>query len=129
VHPVALTDGGLEAALPGLARRCPVPVRVVGVPAGRLASCVESAAYFVVSEALTNVARSSGATCAWVRLERVLDGLVVEVGDDGRGGADPEAGTGLRGLADRLAAVDGTLSLESPAGEGTTVRAVIPCAW
>jgi PAS domain S-box-containing protein len=129
VHPVALTEGGLEAALPGLARRASLPVQLEGVPSRRLPSSVEATAYFFVSEALTNVARYAGATRAHVRLAREPGALVVEVIDDGRGGADPSRGSGLRGLDDRLAALEGTLQIHSPAGAGTTLTAVIPCAW
>ena len=89
---------------------------------------VESTAYFVVAEALTNVARYSQASCAEVEIARDNGKLVVEVRDDGVGGADPASGTGLRGLADRLTIVDGRLEVVSPAGIGTTVRAQIPCA-
>ncbi|HYZ80232.1 MAG TPA: ATP-binding protein, partial [Solirubrobacteraceae bacterium] len=89
---------------------------------------VEAAAYFVVAEALTNVARYSGASRANVVLARAGDRLVVEVHDGGRGGADPERGSGLRGLSDRLSALDGELEVVSPPGEGTIVRASIPCA-
>jgi signal transduction histidine kinase len=89
---------------------------------------VEAAAYFVVSEALTNVSKYARAGSAQVRVERVDGHALVEVRDDGRGGADPARGTGLRGLADRVEALDGRLELHSPAGAGTVVRAVIPCA-
>jgi len=88
---------------------------------------VEAAAYFVVSEALTNVARYSGASVASVALSRDNGRLLVEVRDDGRGGADPGRGSGLRGLDDRVCALDGTLELVSPPGEGTILRASIPC--
>jgi signal transduction histidine kinase len=128
VHPVALTEGGLEAALPGLARRAGLPVKLHGVPADRLPATVEATAYFLVSEALTNVARYARATRADVRIEREPGALVVQVSDDGAGGADPARGSGLRGLADRLAALDGTLQVHSPVGAGTRVTAVIPCA-
>ena len=128
VHPVALTEGGLSAALPGLARRTAVKVVLFGVPQRRLPPVVESTAYFVVSEALTNVARYAEATRAEVRMALEPAALVVEVADDGKGGVDPESGTGLRGLADRLGALEGTLQMHSPPGAGTTLRAVIPCA-
>jgi signal transduction histidine kinase len=88
---------------------------------------VEAAAYFVVAEALANVARYSEASHATVTVRREADDLLVQVRDDGRGGADPEKGSGLRGLADRLAALDGELDVVSLAGEGTIVRAQIPC--
>jgi signal transduction histidine kinase len=128
IHPAVLTDRGLEAALDGLAGRSPVPVEIVETPGGRLAGPVESATYFVVAEALTNVARYAQAESAEVRVARGDGIVVVEVCDDGVGGADPAAGTGLRGLEDRVAALDGELVVLSPRGEGTTVRARIPLA-
>jgi len=128
IHPVVLTDRGLAAALSGLAERSPVPVEIVAAPGERLPAPVESATYFVVAEALTNVARYAEAEVATVRVTR-SDGVVeVEITDDGIGGADPAAGTGLRGLEDRVAALDGRLEVRSAAGAGTTVAAVIPCA-
>jgi len=126
IHPAVLTDRGLDAALSALAGRSPVPVEVTVRLPGRPPPEVESIAYFVVAEALTNAAKHGGAGAASVRVERAGDVLVVEVGDDGRGGADP-AGAGLRGLADRCAAVDGTLTVVSPPGGPTTVRAELPC--
>jgi signal transduction histidine kinase len=128
IHPAVLTDRGLEAALSGLASRSPVQVEVNETPGDRLPGPVESATYFVVSEALTNVARYAEAGRASVRVARSNGQLEVEVHDDGVGGANPEQGTGLRGLADRVAALDGRLEIESPVGVGTTVRARIPCA-
>ncbi|HEX5592715.1 MAG TPA: histidine kinase [Solirubrobacterales bacterium] len=128
IHPVVLSDRGLAAALGGLAERSPVPVEIAAAPAERLPMPVESAAYFVVAESLTNVARYADAELATVRVERRDGALEVEVSDDGAGGADPDAGTGLRGLADRVAALDGSLSVRSEAGKGTTVEARIPCA-
>jgi signal transduction histidine kinase len=128
IHPAVLSDRGLDAALGGLADRSQVPVEVLETPPQRLPEAVESAAYFVVAEALTNVARYAKAGSARVGVAR-NDGIVeVEVSDDGVGGADPAAGTGLRGLQDRVAALDGELTVESPSGGGTTVRARIPCA-
>jgi len=126
IHPAVLSDRGLEAALGALADRSPVPVEVVGTPPERLPAAVESAAYFVVAEALTNVARYAEAEAASVGLGREDGALAVEVADDGVGGADPTAGTGLRGLADRVAALGGELRVESPPGGGTKVRARIP---
>jgi signal transduction histidine kinase len=128
IHPVVLSDRGLAAALGGLAERSPVPVEIAAAPGERLPAPVESAAYFVVAESLTNVARYAEAELATVRVERANGALEVEVSDDGAGGADPDAGTGLRGLADRVAALDGCFAVRSPAGEGTTVEARIPCA-
>ncbi len=128
IHPAVLTDRGLEAALEALAERTPLPVSLDQMPAERLPAPVEAAAYFVVAEALTNVARYAKASQAEVRIGRNAGYAVVEVRDDGVGGADPATGTGLRGLADRLAALDGRLEVHSPPGEGTTVRAEVPCA-
>jgi signal transduction histidine kinase len=128
IHPAVLTDRGLEAALEALAERTPLPVSLDQMPAERLPAPVEAAAYFVVAEALTNVARYAKASQAEVRIARDSGYAVVEVRDDGVGGADPATGTGLRGLADRLAALDGRLEVHSPPGEGTTVRAEVPCA-
>jgi signal transduction histidine kinase len=127
IHPAILTDRGLDAALRAVAARAPVPVEVASSVTERLPAQVEAAAYFVVAEALTNVARYAGASRAEVRVERGESAVTVEVSDDGTGGADPAAGSGLRGLADRLATLDGTLAVVSPSGEGTIVRAVIPC--
>jgi signal transduction histidine kinase len=112
-------------SLPGEVRRA-VPVEVEGTPAERLPDRVESAAYFVVAEALTNVAKYAQATQANVNVRRD-DGIVlVEVSDDGVGGADPATGSGLRGLLDRVSAVGGRLEVDSRPGQGTTVRAAIP---
>ena len=126
IHPALLTDRGLGAALDALATRAPLPVELADVPADRLPEPVETAAYFVVAEALTNVAKYADATHAKVSVERANGTLRVEIADDGVGGADPAAGTGLRGLEDRLAALDGRLVVTSPAGSGTVVRTVRP---
>jgi signal transduction histidine kinase len=126
IHPAVLTERGLEPALHSLVARAPVPVTVEAHSTERLPGPVESAAYFVVSEALANVAKYSRATHASVMVERVNGHVTIEVADDGIGGADAGRGSGLRGLQDRLAALDGTLWLESPAGEGTRLRAKIP---
>ena len=128
IHPAVLTDRGLPAALRALADRTPLPVDLDAVPDERLPAPVEAAAYFVVAESLTNVARYAQASRASVRVARDDGYVAVEVQDDGVGGADPQGGTGLRGLADRLAALDGRLKVISPPGEGTLVRADIPCA-
>jgi signal transduction histidine kinase len=128
IHPVVLSDRGLGAALTGLAERSPVPVEIAAEPGERLPTPVESAAYFVVAESLTNVARYAGAELATVRVERRDGTLEVEVSDDGGGGADPDTGSGLRGLADRVAALDGSFAVHSPVGKGITVEARIPCA-
>jgi signal transduction histidine kinase len=128
IHPAVLTDRGLGAAVTALAGRAAVPVEVSALPEERLAEPVEATAYFVVAEALTNVARYSQATHAQVDIGRQNGTLVVEVRDDGIGGADPLRGSGLRGLADRVASVDGRLVVTSEPGAGTTVHAAIPCA-
>ncbi|CCH30128.1 Two-component system, sensor histidine kinase [Saccharothrix espanaensis DSM 44229] len=127
IHPRVLTDLGLPAALDELAERCPVPVRVGFAATGRLPDAVESTAYFVVSEALTNAVRHAGASRVDVGGGVSGGLLVVTVADDGRGGADPERGTGLRGLADRVAVAGGTLTVVSPAGGPTTLRLEVPC--
>jgi signal transduction histidine kinase len=126
IHPAVLSDLGLAAALDALAARAPVPVQVSGVPSAPLPAAVEAAAYFVTAEALTNVAKYARATQATVAVRRENGQVVVEVTDDGVGGADAAQGSGLRGLADRVAALDGTLSFDSPAGHGTRVHAEIP---
>jgi signal transduction histidine kinase len=126
IHPAVLTERGLEPALNSLVARAPVPVTVEAHGADRLPGPVESAAYFVVSEALANVAKYAHATHATVTLERFNGHVTIEVADDGVGGADAGKGSGLRGLQDRLAALDGTLWLESPEGRGTRLRAKIP---
>ena len=125
IHPSVLTDRGLSAALEGLATRSLIPVQLGQLPPGRLPAPVETSAYFVVAEALTNATKH--ARCSLVQVGvRVENGsAIVEVHDDGIGGADPSAGSGLRGLADRVCALGGRLEIESPAGEGTTVRARI----
>ena len=127
IHPAVLTDHGLEPALQALAERAPVPVTVQADDGERLPGPVESAAYFVVSEALANVAKYAQATEAAVAVRRSDGRVTVDVTDDGVGGADVTRGSGLRGLADRVAALDGTLSLESPVGGGTHLHAEIPC--
>jgi signal transduction histidine kinase len=126
IHPAVLSEHGLEPALQALATRAPVPVTVEADAPGRLPEPVETAAYFVVSEALTNVAKYARASEAHVVVRRDNGRVLVEVSDDGIGGADAAAGSGLRGLADRLAALDGSLRLDSPAGRGTRVHAEIP---
>jgi signal transduction histidine kinase len=126
LHPPVLADRGLVPALEALATRAPVPVVVEAEETERAPEAIEAAAYFVVSEALTNVARHANAKRAVVRVAR-RDGLLhVEIEDDGTGGADVAAGSGLRGLADRVEALDGALEVDSRAGRGTTVRAALP---
>jgi signal transduction histidine kinase len=126
IHPAVLTDRGLGAALEALASRAPVPVEIACVPPEGLPDAAATAAYFVVSEALTNVAKYARAEHATVAVRRVADKVVVEISDDGVGGADVAGGSGLRGLSDRVSALDGRLELRSPVGEGTQVRAEIP---
>jgi PAS domain S-box-containing protein len=126
LHPAVLSDRGLEAALEALAARVPVVVEVAEVPSGRLPEPVEVAAYYLVSEALTNVVKYAQASAVTVSIAPVDGALLVEVGDDGVGGADVTRGTGLRGLADRIGALAGELVVDSPPGGGTRIRAVIP---
>jgi signal transduction histidine kinase len=127
IHPAVLTDRGLADALNALARRSPVPVEVLETPCDRLPPSIESAAYFVVAEALTNAARYAIARSVTVSVVRRDSQVEIDVTDDGVGGADPEQGSGLRGLHDRVAALDGHLDLASGASHGTTLRARIPC--
>jgi signal transduction histidine kinase len=126
IHPSVLSDHGLDAALAGLADRAPLPVELEATPSERLPERVESAAYFVVAETLTNVAKYARATHASVNVTREDGQVLVEVSDDGIGGADPTTGSGLRGLHDRVSALDGGLVVDSRPGRGTTVRATIP---
>jgi PAS domain S-box-containing protein len=126
IHPAVLTERGLGPAIAALADRSPVPVDIVELPAERPSSAAETTAYFTVAEALTNVAKYAQATGATVRIATEDGALVVEVRDDGIGGACASTGSGLSGLSDRVGAIDGTLSVDSPPGEGTLVRAVLP---
>jgi signal transduction histidine kinase len=126
IHPAILTQSGLGPAITALAKRSPVPVRADVAIADRPPAPVESAAYFLVAEALTNVARYARASQAQVDIRREDGEVVVLVSDDGVGGVDVSAGSGLRGLEDRLAAVDGALHIDSPPGGGTRVQARIP---
>ena len=127
IHPPVLTDHGLPAAVAELADRCAVPVAVTADLSRRLPAAIESAAYFVVAEALTNVAKHSGASGAGVTLRESAGTLLVEVRDDGRGGARPGAGSGLTGLADRVAVAGGRLLLTSLPGGPTVLRVELPC--
>ncbi|MFF7590663.1 sensor histidine kinase [Kitasatospora purpeofusca] len=127
LHPAVLEDRGLDAALSGLAARAPLPVRLRVDLAERAAPAVESVAYFVVSEALTNVTKHARATRAEVTVRRVGRVLRVNITDDGLGGADARAGTGLSGLAKRVGSLDGTLQVSSPVGGPTAVTAELPC--
>jgi signal transduction histidine kinase len=126
IHPAVLSDRGLGAALEALAGRAPIAVELTELPGDRLPEPIEAAAYFVVAEALTNVVKYAHASQATVRVARHNGHAVVEIADDGIGGADPDRGSGLRGLADRVSALDGRMLLDSPAGSGTRLRAEIP---
>jgi PAS domain S-box-containing protein len=126
LHPAVLTDRGLGAALEALAERSTVPVELRLELDGRLPTTVEVAVFYVVSEALTNVAKYAGATAALVHVVDAGDHVLVAVADDGIGGAEPDEGTGLRGLVDRVAALDGQLEVISPVGGGTRVHATLP---
>jgi signal transduction histidine kinase len=126
IHPSLLSSGGLALAVPELAGRCPVPVVVDVQAEGRLPELIESTAYFVLAEALANVAKHSQASRAWVRAHVVGEELELVVRDNGRGGASLDGGTGMLGIADRVDAVDGTIELESPPGAGTTLTMRIP---
>jgi PAS domain S-box-containing protein len=127
IHPAALTEGGLRPALEALAARSTMPTRLVAVPDERFAAAVDATAYFTVAEGLANAARYAAAKRVEIEAVRLDGRLRVEVRDDGRGGADPAAGSGLRGLADRAAALDGELVLISPPGGGTVLRLELPC--
>jgi signal transduction histidine kinase len=126
LHPAVL-EHGLAAALNALATRSPVPTTVAYEANCRLPEPVELAAYFVASEALTNVAKYAGASTATVRVWRNDGQAAIEIADDGVGGADDSRGSGLRGLADRVEALEGSLRVYSPAGGGTVVTAEMPC--
>jgi signal transduction histidine kinase len=125
IHPAVLTHRGLPEALEALAARTPLPVELEALE-NRLPAPVEAAAYYVVSEALANVAKYAEARSVRVQIAQLNGNALVEVSDDGVGGADPMRGSGLRGLADRLSALNGTLEVESPPGKGTCIRAEIP---
>ncbi len=125
IHPLILTEGGLGEAVESLADRTSVDVSV-DIGAERYSPAVEGAAYFVISEALANVTKYAQATKIVVRVRGLDDHVSIEVDDDGIGGADPRAGSGLRGLADRLAVLDGTITIVSPIGGGTRISAQIP---
>jgi signal transduction histidine kinase len=127
IHPVILEDRGLDAALSAVVARSPVPVTLDVQVAQRPPAVVESAAYFVVNEALTNVAKHAHATRAHVSIARAGERLVVEVRDNGQGGADPAAGSGLQGLRDRVAGLGGSMYVISPVGGPTTVSVELPC--
>jgi signal transduction histidine kinase len=126
IHPPVLADRGLKAAVEALALDLPVPVEVTGTVPASVPPPVESALYFAVAECLANVAKHAGAAHAWVRFTDA-DGVAVVVGDDGHGGADPADGTGMRGVARRLSAFDGTMRVSSPGGGPTLVTLEVPC--
>lgn len=128
IHPVILEDRGLDAALSAVIARSPVPVSLDVQLTTRLPATVESAAYFVVSEALTNIAKHAHATKAHVAIARSGDRLVAEIRDNGQGGADPDRGSGLRGLRDRVEGLGGSLYVISPPGGPTTISVEVPCA-
>ncbi|MGW2745211.1 sensor histidine kinase [Streptomyces sp. NPDC001450] len=126
IHPAVLTDRGLDAALSSVASRCTVPVTVTADLPARPAPAIEGIAYFTVSELLQNISKHSGARSASVEVWRSDDRLLVQVRDDGRGGAGLEGGSGMRGLAERLGAVDGLFVVDSPVGGPTVVTAELP---
>jgi signal transduction histidine kinase len=128
LHPAVLSGHGLAVALESLAATSAVPVRLTVALDGRLEESVEVAAYYVVSESLANVGKHARADTATVDVARRNGDLVVEIVDDGIGGADTERGSGLRGLADRVEALGGRLRVWTPRGGGTRVRAEMPCA-
>jgi signal transduction histidine kinase len=128
IHPQVLADLGLPAALGELADQSPIPVTVNSSLAERLPGQIEATAYFVVAEALTNIAKHSGATRASVTARQHDGVLTLEISDNGHGGADPAHGTGLTGLADRAAVIDGRMLLSSPAGGPTLLRVELPCS-
>ncbi len=127
LHPPVLSDRGLDAALSAVAARAPLPVTVQVQVTPRPSRTIEAIAYFVVSEALTNVAKHARATRAWVTIRRDGDELRIVVGDDGCGGAQIAQGGGLAGLADRVGGVDGHLQLHSPPGGPTVQEVRLPC--
>ncbi len=127
LHPAVLDDRGLDAALSGIAARSPVPATLTVEVPKRPSRTVEAVAYFVVSEALANVAKHAQATSVRIEVRREGDVLLVRVHDNGAGGADPARGTGLRGLAQRIRSVDGSWSVDSPPGGPTVIRAELPC--
>ena len=126
LHPAILTDRGLRAAVEMLADRAPVQVEITDILDERLPEPVEAAAYYLIAEALTNVAKYANASTVHVRVALSDANVVVEVSDDGSGGADPAGGSGLRGLADRVESLGGSLEVVSPAGAGTSLRAEVP---
>ncbi len=126
IHPAILAAGGIGPALRTVARRSAIPVRLDVRATSRMPAPIEVATYYVVSEAITNAAKHSGASVVDVRVEELGQALRISVKDDGAGGADPERGSGLVGLRDRVEALGGTLAIDSPAGAGTDLEAAIP---
>jgi len=129
IYPAVLGDRGLDAALSALAAKSPIPVEVTVDIEPRPPAAVETTAYFIAGETLTNVAKHSGATEAQVKAWRTDDEVIVEITDNGHGGAEVRPGGGLAGLADRAATIDGVMTVVSPAGGPTVVRADLPCTW
>jgi signal transduction histidine kinase len=128
LHPAVVSGHGLAVALESLAARATVPVRLDVELDGRLPEPLEVAAYYLVSESLANIGKHAQASAATISVARSNGEVVIEIVDDGIGGADTERGSGLRGLADRVEALDGRLRVWTPVGRGTRVRAEIPCA-
>jgi signal transduction histidine kinase len=126
IHPAILAEGGLSPALKALARRCAVPVDLDVRVDGRLPEQIEIAAYYVISEALTNAAKHADASVVGVQAVAIDGVLRIEVRDDGRGGADVGAGSGLVGLKDRVEALRGTIRIDSPPGDGTVLHTMLP---
>jgi signal transduction histidine kinase len=133
IYPAVLGDRGLDAALSSLAAKCPVPVDVTVTLDPRPPAAVESTAYFIVGESLTNIAKHANASSALIRVWREVRGtgdqVIVEITDDGTGGASMRQGGGLSGLADRAATIDGVITVVSPIGGPTVIRADLPCVW
>jgi signal transduction histidine kinase len=127
IHPAVLTERGLGPALDALLARAPLPIDITELPDERLTAPVEAAAYYVVAEAITNVGKYARASSARVSISRANGTATVSVSDDGVGGADPARGSGLRGLAARVEALNGRLDVDSAPGRGTRIRAEIPC--
>jgi len=129
IHPAVLSDHGLAVALEAVVARSPVPVRLTMDIEGRLPERIEAAAYYLICEALANTAKHAHASKVTVQISGHDGRIRIEVADDGRGGAEMANGSGLRGLADRVAALDGRFVVTSAAGAGSVITAEIPCAW
>ena len=126
LHPAVLTDRGLAPALQSLANRAPFPIEITGVPVLRLPEAIEAAVSYVVAESLTNAAKYADASDARVELSTRDETVMVEIRDNGRGGASLSGGSGIRGLVDRIEALGGQFTIESPAGAGTVINAALP---